>query len=462
MASRSKRRTLTKEEIGKRAWKTASRAAKHMSKHSKIVNPSMEKCIPRFERSEVVMGEILGSGGFNDVYEVKCIDLVENVDEADHAKKISSPLQTEHRAFVSKHTFRESSQNCRYACKFLSIHTIEDPSRFCTGAADLVMEAKFLASLSHPNIIKLRGMAAAGTSGFATMEERGYFLILDRLQTTLEARIDDWREVEKELESDISGQKRRIFLSERLHVAFDVAASLEYLHTNMIIYRDLKPDNIGFDIRGDVKLFDFGLAKEIDPSMRAGETEVYELSGNTGSLRYMSPEVARNEPYNLTADVYSFGLLLWQICSLLLPYDGMNRQDHSELVVYGNERPPLDSRWSTPLRILIKRAWEPDPSVRPSMDNIYKILKREICALRDGNDSGLEHTRRRSTFVLNRDSVANSRRQKDYPRNKKASSSAQKQIKDGDVIVEGTGELPTMQQINNSVERRISESEIRA
>jgi serine/threonine protein kinase len=158
---------------------------------------------------------------------------------------------------------------------------------------------------------------------------------------------------------------------------------------------------------GDVKIFDFGLAKELDPSLRYGCTEFYELSGNTGSLRYMSPEVARCEPYNLTADVYSFGLLLWQVCSLMLPYDGMNRQDHSELVVYGNERPPLDSSWSTPLRILMKRAWEPDPSVRPSMESIYKILRREICALRDGDDSGLEHFSRRSTFVLNRDSAAN-------------------------------------------------------
>jgi serine/threonine protein kinase len=164
---------------------------------------------------------------------------------------------------------------------------------------------------------------------------------------------------------------------------------------------------------GDVKLFDFGLAKELDPSLRSGLTEMYELSGNTGSLRYMSPEVARSEPYNLSADVYSFGLLLWQICALDLPYDGMNRQDHSELVVHGNERPALDSSWSTPLRILMKRAWEPDPLVRPSMDSIYKILKREICALRDGDESGLEHTQRRSTFVLNRDSAASSQTSED-------------------------------------------------
>lgn len=414
------------QHLGRKAWKAASRSAKHMSKHSRIVNPSLEKCIPRFEREEVILGDFLGSGGFNDVYEVEKIKLITNLDEAEHGKKIASPLQREHRAFLAKHVFRESSQNCRYGMKFLSIDTICDPNRYITGAADLVVEAKFLASLEHPNIIKLRGMAAAGTSGFAKMEERGYFLLLDRLQCTLEDKIDEWKEYNTKLTTTAASsssssskgatnnesnhnKKRRDFLAERLHVAFDVCAALDYLHTNHIVYRDLKPDNIGFDIRGDVKLFDFGLAKELDPSLKsAGCDELYELSGNTGSLRYMAPEVARSEPYNLSADVYGFGLLLWQICSLDLPYDGMNRQDHAELVVYGNERPVIDSsKWSTPIRILMKRSWEQDPLVRPTMESIYKILRREICALRDGDDSGLEHTKRRSTFVIGRDSVAN-------------------------------------------------------
>lgn len=127
------------EDMGRRAWKTASRAAKHMSKYSKIVNPAMEKCIPRFERNEVILGEMLGSGGFNDVWEIKQIDLIEDLSMAEHAKKISSPLQSEHRAFVAKHVIRESTNQCRYAVKFLSVETIEDPHRFPTGAADLVM-----------------------------------------------------------------------------------------------------------------------------------------------------------------------------------------------------------------------------------------------------------------------------------------------------------------------------------
>jgi serine/threonine protein kinase len=56
-----------------------------------------------------------------------------------------------------------------------------------------------------------------------------------------------------------------------------------------IIYRDLKPDNIGFDVRGDVKIFDFGLAKEFDPAKKAADG-TYKLTADTGSLRYMAPE----------------------------------------------------------------------------------------------------------------------------------------------------------------------------
>ena len=94
-------------------------------------------------------------------------------------------------------------------------------------------------SLSYFIENAVRGMAAAGTSGFSKMEERGYFLLLDRLQCTLEDKIDIWKDYDKELSSDSSSsennvrKKRREFLAERLPVAFDVCASLDYLHSNM-------------------------------------------------------------------------------------------------------------------------------------------------------------------------------------------------------------------------------------
>jgi serine/threonine protein kinase len=245
-------KTMTSEcdelsEMGRRAWKSASRAAKHMSKHSKIVNPKLEKMIPRFEESEVRVGKLLGSGGFNNVYELDAIDLVVNPLTSVHARKISSELQAEHRHYVSERCFRDTSNVSRYAIKFLSKDTIHDPERFCTGSADLVVEAKFLASLEHPHIVKLRGMAAAGTAGFATCRPKGYFLLLDRLQCTLDDKLEEWKDVEKKATGslqrkllDRTGKKQRHLLADRLKVAYDVASAIQYLHHNKIIYRDLK------------------------------------------------------------------------------------------------------------------------------------------------------------------------------------------------------------------------------
>ena len=429
---------------GLEAWKSASRAAKHMSKHSKVVNPKMEKQIPRILCEEIVIGKLLGTGGFNSVYALDAIQLVTEPLKSELARKICSETQQLHRAFLAKHAHRESSGEKRYAIKFLSQNTIDDPEKFCTGAADLVVEAKFLASLEHPNIIKLRGMSAAGTKGFASCSTMGYFLLLDGLSCTLEDRLVEWKKQAAEMSWSNKprnflsgfGKKRSLFLADRMHISFDVASALQFLHANNIICkslshhnlilfalyvpqlrntfgcflsdRDLKPDNIGFDFRGDVKLFDFGLAKELDDTMKSGHcSDFYELSGNTGSLRYMAPEVALSQPYNLTADVYSFGLLLWQVCSLEVPYDGMSRHVHSIHVVNGNERPTLYPEWSLSLRILMKRSWERNPFLRPSMDAIYKILKREITALRDGDETGLENFRRNPTFALNKASVVN-------------------------------------------------------
>jgi serine/threonine protein kinase len=65
--------------------------------------------------------------------------------------------------------------------------------------------------------------------------------------------------------------------------------ALHSIHCNSIIYRDLKPNNVGFDVRGDIKIFDFGLAVEFDPA-KAKQNGKYRLTGDTGTIRYMAPE----------------------------------------------------------------------------------------------------------------------------------------------------------------------------
>jgi serine/threonine protein kinase len=164
-----------------------------------------------------------------------------------------------------------------------------------------VLEAKFLANLDHTHIIKLRGMPLGGTAGMASCQELSYFLLLDKLQSTLDERMEVWCRQEEQLlnpggirklfQMGTLRKRKMEFDAERLQVALDVADALEYLHEHRIIYRDLKPENIGFDFKDTVILFDFGLAKELKPGKYS---ETYHLTGHTGSLRFMSPVRFKN------------------------------------------------------------------------------------------------------------------------------------------------------------------------
>ena len=89
----------------------------------------------------------------------------------------------------------------------------------------------------------------------------------------------------------------------------------------------------------------------------------------------MAPEVARDEPYNMTADAYSFGILFWQICSLTTPYVGLNQATHAQQVVQRGVRPVPDKSWPYSWTSLMTSAWHANPSRRPSMNEIVQQLQ---------------------------------------------------------------------------------------
>ena len=82
----------------------------------------------------------------------------------------------------------------------------------------------------------------------------------------------------------------------------------------------MKPDNVGFTAEGDLKLFDFGLVTCV--RSRQDSKTCYEMTGYTGSLRYMAPEVALRLPYNEKVDVYSYGIMVWQMARDRVPFKG--------------------------------------------------------------------------------------------------------------------------------------------
>lgn len=180
--------------------------------------------------------------------------------------------------------------------------------------------------------------------------------------------------------------------------------TLTYIHPLLLSL--LQTENVGFDVHGVLKLFDLGLAKELKPG---DYSATYHLTGHTGSLRFMAPENARHLPYNLSADVYSFGILLWNIYSLQVPFDDMSRSAHAHRVVYAGERPPLEKDWPESLKTLMKSCWDEVPYKRPTMPQVARELSKELDALDDSSHSGSNNNRQKTrsgSFVLNRDAIA--------------------------------------------------------
>lgn len=80
--------------------------------------------------------------------------------------------------------------------------------------------------------------------------------------------------------------------------------------------------------------------------------------------------------YNEKVDVYSFAIVLWELCALQKPFAGMSVADHYREVITGGVRPPLDSRWPTALQHLLQACWQEDPDRRPSILEAKEALRR--------------------------------------------------------------------------------------
>jgi serine/threonine protein kinase len=105
----------------------------------------------------------------------------------------------------------------------------------------------------------------------------------------------------------------------------------------------------------------------------------YQMSGKTGSLRYMAPEVALEQPYNETCDVYSLAIMAWQIFAMNTPFSGYSMAMHNDLVVQKGYRPKLEpGKWGDNLCNVMTRSWSKNINDRPKMKEVTKLLREEV------------------------------------------------------------------------------------
>ncbi|KAL7555313.1 hypothetical protein ACHAWF_018975 [Thalassiosira exigua] len=382
--------------------KRAKEIVGQKSKASDIFDEEAERSLPRVKKSELGLGRVLGRGGFCVVNEISQFKLEPNsaldvkshddgiIDEEEDEfgeLRYDGGILVQDRKFMARRCLRQG-KHARYAIKTLSDECLNDPERFVGGVIDLAVESRFLSVIRHPNIIKMRAVSDGNPY------DRGFFVVLDRLYTTLTQKITEWKKSVEKTKGvgkllDMKGKKKRKCWVDRLVVVYDLSTALDYLHSQKVMYRDLKPDNVGFDVRGDVKIFDFGLARPASKNKEYPKTGklsngTYQMSGKTGSLRYMAPEVAKEQPYNETVDVYSLAIMAWQIFEMDTPFRGYSIAMHNDLVVQKGGRPKVnEKKWGQNLCSWLRKAWSTKIQERPNTKASTKVLRDEINALQD-------------------------------------------------------------------------------
>uniref|UniRef100_A0A0E0BM55 non-specific serine/threonine protein kinase n=1 Tax=Oryza glumipatula TaxID=40148 RepID=A0A0E0BM55_9ORYZ len=156
----------------------------------------------------------------------------------------------------------------------------------------------------------------------------------------------------------------------RVHMAIDIARGMNYLHNSSppIVHRDLKSSNLLVDKNWTVKVADFGLSR------LKLETFLTTKTGK-GTPQWMAPEVLRNEPSNEKSDVYSYGVILWEIATQKIPWDNLNTMQVVGAVGFMDHRldipSDVDPQWAS----MIESCWDSDPQRRPSFQELLDQLR---------------------------------------------------------------------------------------
>jgi eukaryotic-like serine/threonine-protein kinase len=256
----------------------------------------------------------------------------------------------------------DTKLNRRVALKLLSSEFASDPSRL----SRFEREAKTIAALNHPNIVTIYSVEEFVGTRFLTME-----LVSGK---TLGQSIAE----------------RRLNLDEYFSIAVEVAQALSAAHEQGIVHRDLKPANIMVTDANQVKILDFGLAKSLHPTTEDSQAETQEKTQEglvVGTVPYMSPEQLHGKAVTHLTDIFSFGIILYEMATGSRPFPGASTAAIISSIL--NDEPPLVNELRTDmprdLSRLLSRCMEKDPERRIQT---AKDVRNELESIRRDVQSG--------------------------------------------------------------------------
>ncbi|KAL5150383.1 Serine/threonine-protein kinase STY13 [Glycine soja] len=217
--------------------------------------------------------------------------------------------------------------------------------------------------LEHPNVTKFIG-ATMGTSELQIQTENGHIGMPSNVCCVV-VEYCPGGALKSYL---IKNRRRKLAFKVVVQLALDLARGLSYLHTKKIVHRDVKTENMLLDKTRTLKIADFGVA-------RIEASNPHDMTGETGTLGYMAPEVLNGNPYNRKCDVYSFGICLWEIYCCDMPYPDLSFSEVTSAVVRQNLRPEIPRCCPSALANVMKRCWDANPDKRPEMDEVVTMLE---------------------------------------------------------------------------------------
>ncbi|CAL0312562.1 unnamed protein product [Lupinus luteus] len=221
-----------------------------------------------------------------------------------------------------------------------------DPSKAQLMEQQFQAEVMMLATLKHPNIVRFIG---------ACHKPMVWCIVTEY------AKGGSVRQFLRKR------QNRSVPLKLAVKQALDVARGMAYVHGLGFIHRDLKSDNLLIFGDKSIKIADFGVARI--------EVQTEGMTPETGTYRWMAPEMIQHRPYTQKVDIYSFGIVLWELITGMLPFQNMTAVQAAFAVVNRNVRPIIPNDCLPILGEIMTRCWDPDPDVRPPFPQIVGMLE---------------------------------------------------------------------------------------